>query len=139
MKKLLLLSLISFNSFCFSQSSVEYDALSLLDELKKELKSTLKKSNSELEVEKLKFRLELIDLRMEELTKLERAKQLKIDIMNQRERNRLVQEAERRENAIASAWNRSSTGRIDGRSWFDLTFEEQKHYRSQYLSYYNQK
>ena len=52
---------------------------------------------------------------------------------------KLEYEAEAREIALAQSWQNSKTGRVDGRSWFDLYEEEKRVYRKLYYEFYNHK
>ena len=52
---------------------------------------------------------------------------------------KLEYKAESREIALAQAWQNSKTGKIDGRSWFDLYEYERKSYRKIYYEFYNSK
>jgi hypothetical protein len=52
---------------------------------------------------------------------------------------KLEYEAEAREIALAQSWQNSKTGRVDGRSWFNLYEEEKRVYRKLYYEFYNHK
>ena len=56
-----------------------------------------------------------------------------------RKEKRLKREAEDRELMIAKRWQNSETGRIDGRSWFDLLEHEQRDYRAKFYSFFSKK
>jgi len=69
--------------------------------------------------------------------------QANMDLFHQlsihRKEKRLQREAENRELMIADRWQSSKTGRIDGRSWFDLLEDEKRYYREKFFSYFAKK
>ena len=73
-------------------------------------------------------------------TKIKLLSQAKMDLHHDltihRVQEKLKREAKTQELVIASAWQNSRTGRIDGRSWFDLYEEERRSYRELYFDFH---
>jgi len=75
--------------------------------------------------------------------KIELLIQANMDLHHQltihRKEKRLKREAHDRELMVAECWQNSKTGRIDGRSWFDLLEDEKRDYREKFFSFFSKK
>lgn len=137
MKKLILF-IISSSFVCYSQgqqSDTNFDPFTLAQKLK-EIQRRL--SPKELELRDMKNQLQIMSLRVEKLVQIQSMETIKQQIINDARLERLEQQARDREYRIAVAWSQSATGKEDGRTWYNLSSEEQASYRSRFYKFYNQ-
>lgn len=141
MKKFILFILLS--SVCYSQQvknqlrlsdTQNVDPFALAEKLQ-ELQRKLTPKDRELH--DIKTELQIMALRVDRLIQIQTEQRIKQQIINDVRRERLEQQELDREHRIAVAWTQSKTGRLDGRSWYNLSLEEQSLHRSNFYKHYN--
>jgi len=141
MKKLILFILLS--SVCYSQQvknklrlsdTQSVDPFALAEKLQNLQRKLTPKDR---ELHEVKTQLQIMALRVDQLIQIQTMKNIKQQIINEARLERLEQQARDREYLIAVTWSRSNTGKRDGRSWYNLSSDEQESYRSRFYQFYN--